>query len=122
QDYCMLLGGVTAARPIKTADTSSQQAALEISLPYQQFANIAGAYVCEQMSSLRGLSESQIQERLITGLADLMGVTADDDPDAVQVGVGKHPDNPQQTVVQIRLEPPGRIVPGGLHIEFGFVV
>ena len=122
QDYCMLLGGVSAARPIKTADNSSQQAALEISLPYQQFANIASTYVCEQIPSLRGLAEAQIQERLIAGFADLMKITTEDDQEAVQVGVGKHPENPEQTIVQIRLEPPGRIVPGGLHIEFGFAV
>jgi len=40
--------------------------------------------------------------------------------EAVQVGVGPDPEDPSRTVVQIRLTPPGRIVPGGLHIEFGF--
>jgi hypothetical protein len=42
--------------------------------------------------------------------------------ESVQVGTGPNPDVPGQTIVQIRLEPPPRVVPGGLKIEFGFSV
>lgn len=121
QDYCILLGGVSAARPIKTAETSMQQAQLEISLPYQQFTNIASAFACELMPSLRGLDGVEIQKRLLFGFRDLMRL-GEGDEEAVQVGVGQSPDHPGQTIVQLRLTPPGRIVPGGLHVEFGFAV
>jgi type VI secretion system protein ImpC len=121
-DHCMLLGGVSAARPIETTEVSKNQAALEISLPYQQFSNIASTYLSEQLPTLRGLAPEKIQEKLIFGLANLMGVKDETDMEAVQVGVGPHPEDPSQTVVQLRLTPPGRIVPGGLHIEFGFAL
>jgi type VI secretion system protein ImpC len=121
-DYCLLLGGVSAARPIQTAEVSKNQALLEISLPYQQFANVASTYLSEQLPALRGLAPEKIQEKLLFGLSNLMGIKEEADLEAVQVGVGPHPENPSQTVVQLRLTPPGRIVPGGLHIEFGFAL
>lgn len=121
-DYCILLGGVSAARPVQTTDTSKHQAALEISLPYQQFANIAGTYLSEQLPALRGLEPDKIQEKLLFGLANLMGIKEESDLEAVQVGVGANPDDPTKTIVQIRLTPPSRVVPGGLHIEFGFTL
>ncbi len=119
-DYCILLGGVSAARPKQTAETSKHQAALEISLPYQQFANITSAYLSEQLPTLRGLQPQKVQEQLLVGLANLIGIKEESDMEAVQVGIGADPQDPSKTVVQIRLTPPGRIVPGGLHIEFGF--
>lgn len=121
-DYCILLGGVSAARPVQTKDTSKHQAALEISLPYQQFANIAGTYLSDELPSLRGLRPEKIQERLLFGLANLLGIKEESDLEAVQVGVGANPDDPSQTLVHIRLTPPGRILPGGLDIELGFTV
>jgi len=122
KDYCMLLGGVTAARPIKTAETSSQQAALEISMPYQQFSNIASAFLCEQLPALRGLEPQQIQQRLLAGLAELLQLKDEEDKEAVQVGVGHNPQAPGQTIVQVRLSPPARVAPGGLHVDFNFSV
>lgn len=122
KDYCVLLGGVTAAKPVVTQEVSKNQAMLEISLPYQQFSNILSAYLCEQMPGLHGLPANDIQQRLLFGLAALLKVKPDDDPEAIQVGVGAHPDDAARTVVQIRVAPPPRIAPGGLHIEFGFAV
>ena len=122
QDYCILLGGVSAARPVQTAETSKNQAVLEISLPYQQFSNITSAYLSELLPSLRGLAAEKIQEKLLFGLANLMGLREASEMEAVQVGVGRHPEDATRTLVQVRLNPPGRIVPGGLHIEFGFAV
>ncbi|MEP0846992.1 MAG: type VI secretion system contractile sheath large subunit [Phycisphaerae bacterium] len=122
KDYCVLLGGVTAAKPVVTQEVSKNQALLEISLPYQQFSNIVSAYLCEQMPALHGLPANDIQQRLLFGLASLLRVKPDDDPEAIQVGVGAHPDDAARTVVQIRVAPPPRIAPGGLHIEFGFAV
>jgi type VI secretion system protein ImpC len=119
-DYCILLGGLSAARPKQTAETSKHQAALEISLPYQQFANITSAYLSEQLPTLRGLQPQKVQEQLLFGLANLIGIKEESDMEAVQVGIGADPQDPSKTVVQIRLTPPGRIVPGGLHVEFGF--
>jgi type VI secretion system protein ImpC len=121
-DYCMLLGGVSAARPIQTAEVSKHQAVLEISLPYQQFANIASTYLSEQLPTLRGLAPEKIQQKLLFGFAKLMGIKEQAEMEAVQVGVGPSPDDPTKTVVQLRITPPGRIVPGGLHIEFGFAL
>jgi type VI secretion system ImpC/EvpB family protein len=120
KDHCILLGGVSAKRPVQTKDVSTQQAVLETSLPYQQFSNIAGAYLCEQLPSLRGLAAEEIQKQLLFGLANLLGVKEEADLEAVQVGVGPNPQDASQTLVQIRLTPPGRIVPGGLHIDFSF--
>ena len=71
---------------------------------------------------MRGLGHEEIQKRLLFGLANLLGVKEEADLEAVQVGVGPNPQDPAQALVQIRLTPPGRIVPGGLHIEFGFAV
>ena len=122
KDHCMLLGGVSAARPVQTAEVGAQQAALEISLPYQQFANIASAWICEQTPKLSGKPADEIQQALLFGLTNLIGVKSAEDQNAVRVGVGENPDGSGSTVVQIRLEPPGRIVPGGLHLDFGFTV
>jgi len=122
QDYCQLLGGVSAARPIQTKETNKHQAALEISLPYQQFANVASTYLSEQLPELRGLAPDKIQEKLIFGLANLMGIKSAYELEAVQVGVGSNPEDPSQTLVQLRLEPPPRVVPGGLSIEFSFAL
>lgn len=122
QDYCILLGGVSAARPVQTAEISKNQAVLEISLPYQQFSNLTSTYLSETLPSLRGLAPEKVQEKLLFGLAKLMGIREAGEMDAVQVGVGQHPEDATRTLVQIRLNPPGRIVPGGLQIEFGFVI
>jgi hypothetical protein len=122
RDYCILLGGVSAARPMPTKETTKHQAVLEISLPYQQFASIASAYLSEELPSLRGLQPQRVQEQLIFGLAKLLGIKEESEMEAVQVGVGPNPEDPTRTLVQIRLDPPARIVPGGLHIEFGFTL
>lgn len=121
-DYCILLGGVSAARPVQTKDASKHQATLEISLPYQQFSNVISAYLSEQLPTLRGLEQDKVQEKLLFGLANLLGIKEESDLEAVQVGVGADPEDPSKSMVQIRLTPPGRIVPGGLHIDFGFTL
>lgn len=121
-DKCQLLGGVSAARPVVTQETGKQQAALQISLPYQQFANIASAFIFEQVPHLHGLAPAEIQKRLIVSLADLMKIQPDEAEKAVVVGVGESPDQPGKTIVQVKLAPPGRIVPGGLEMDFAFAV
>lgn len=120
-DWCMLLGGVTAARAPKTGTTGEQQARLEVSLPYQQFASIASAYICELMPTLRNRPAEEVQTRLLVHLCNLLQL-GKEEQDAVMVGVGPSPDAPGQTVVQIRMTPPGHIVPGGLMMDFGFTV
>ena len=121
-DHCMLLGGVSAARPIVTQDTGKQDATLEISLPYQQFCNITSAWLFEQLPTFRGESEERIQEFLVFGLCSLLGLTKDDDPEAVQVGVGPHPEKPGTTLVAIRVTPPSHVAPGGLQMDFGLEI
>lgn len=121
-DYCMLLGGVSAAKPVTTQEIGMQQASLEISLPYQQFSNVVSAFLCETQPDLRGRSAEDIQTKLLAELSWLMGVTAEDNDEAVQVGVGENPQQPGQTIVQVRVAPPGRIVPGELPMDFGFAV
>lgn len=118
-DHCILLGGVTAARPVKTADTTSQQAALAISLPYAQFNNIVGAFLCESQPALKGLAAADLQRKLLEMLRDLLNL-GEDEQEYVAVGVGEHPDQPGQTIVQVRIVPPPRIAPGGLAVDFGF--
>jgi len=118
----MLVGGATMARPVLTQNINKQEALLQVSLAYQQFNNIVSAYICETQAQLRGLETSQVQERLIFGLTRLLGIRKPEEMDAVQVGVGPHPENPQQTVVQVRITPPPAILPGGLPVEFGFAV
>jgi type VI secretion system protein ImpC len=120
-DHCLLLGGVCAARPRPTADVGPQQAALEISLPYQQVSNIVGAFLCELRPTLRGLDAAEIQKRLLLALQDLLRLSAED-AEAVQVGVGPAPQTPGEVLVQVRVTPPARIVPGGLHADFSFSV
>lgn len=121
-DFCYLLGGVSAARPVVAQKFTENQARLEISLPYQQFSNITSAYICEEQPKLHHQPPAEIQKHLMLGLKELLKI-ADDDPDeSIMVGVGEAPDAPGQTVVQVRVTPPARIVPGGLHIEFGFAV
>ncbi|MCC6361457.1 MAG: type VI secretion system contractile sheath large subunit [Phycisphaerales bacterium] len=122
KDYCMLLGGVSAAKPIVTAETPKQQAMLEVSLPYQQVTNITSAWICEQMGGLRGKGAADIQRELLYGLRTLFGLKDAEDEAAVGIGVGESPNAPGQTLVQVRLTPPSKIVPGGLHIDFGFTV
>lgn len=122
QDYCMLLGGVSAARPVTTKEIGMQQASLEISLPYQQFSNIISAFLCEIQPQLHGLSEEDIQTKLLGELSYLLGTTGQEEGEGVLVGVGQDPQHPGKTIVQVRIIPPGRIVPGGLSIDFGFVV
>jgi type VI secretion system protein ImpC len=121
-DGCVLLGGVTVARPQVTADIGAQQAALEISVPYQQFSNIAGAWLSERASELHGLPDDEIQKRLLFGLRDLLRLTAEDSSEAVMVGVGPAADDTTRRQVHVRITPPGRIVPGGLHVDFAFTV
>ncbi|MBU0637632.1 MAG: type VI secretion system contractile sheath large subunit, partial [Planctomycetes bacterium] len=121
-DYCILLGGVSLARPIARGEADKQQALLEISLPYQQFSNILSAYLCDVQPGLRGLAAEELQRRLIYGLRNLIGLTDKDAEDAVMVGTGPAPDDASQTLVQVRITPPGRIVPGGLCIDLGFTV
>ncbi|MGD8452334.1 MAG: type VI secretion system contractile sheath large subunit [Phycisphaerae bacterium] len=120
KDFCLLLGGMTVARPMPTAEIGAQQAALEVSLSYQQFSSAVGAWLCEQVPTLRGLDGEEVQRRLLFGLRDLVGLKEDDAEDALLVGVGPAPDDPGRTLVQVRITPPGRIVPGGLHVDFGF--
>lgn len=122
KDHCILIGGVSAARPVVTQDVPKQQAMLEVSLPYQQVSNIVSAWLCEQLPTLRGLPADQIQQKLIMGLAALMKISKVEDMEAVQVGVGNHPESPGQTLVQIQLAPPATIAPEGLTISFGFAV
>jgi hypothetical protein len=74
------------------------------------------------LPALRGLEPAKLQEQLLFGLANLLGIKDESEMEAVQVGVGANPENPTQTLVQIRLTPPPRIVPGGLQIEFGFAL
>jgi type VI secretion system protein ImpC len=121
-DYCMLLGGVSASKPITTKEIGTQQATLEISLPYQQFSNVVSAFLCETQPDLRGRSAEDIQTKLLGELSCLMGITAEDDDEAVQVGVGENPQQPGQTIVQVRVVPPGRIVPGEIPMDFGFAL
>jgi predicted component of type VI protein secretion system len=122
KDHCYLLGGVSAARPKQTADVGQQQALLEISLPYQQFTNIAGAYLCDQLPDLRGQNGEEIQKRLLFGLQNLMSLDEKDAEDSILVGVGPDPQDSSRTIVQVRVTPPARIVPGGLHVDFGFPI
>lgn len=122
KDYCILLGGVSAARPILTPETSKNQAMLEVSLPYQQLNNITASWICEQQTGLRGKAPEEIQRTLLYGLADLMNLSEKEAQEAILVGVGADPAQPGQTIVQIRLTPPPRICPGGLNVDFGFAV
>src|SRR5690606_13188227 len=117
----MLLGGVSAARPVTTQQVGMQQASLEISLPYQQLNNAISTRLCEIQPELRGLSAEDIQTRLLGELTVLLGVTADQ-AEAVQVGVGAHPEQPGQTIVQVRVIPPAAIAPGGVPVDYGFAV
>ena len=119
-DHCMLLGGVSAARPKQTADTSANQAALEISLPYQQIASVISAHLSEQIPQLRGLPTDQVQQRLLFGFANLFGIKDASEMDAVQVGIGQHPDDASKTIVQLLIAPPQRIAPAGLHMDIAF--
>jgi predicted component of type VI protein secretion system len=121
-DHCILLGGVTVAKPVVTQQVGRQQATLEVSVPYQQFSNITGAWLCEQTPELHGVGEEEIKKRLLFGLRDLLRLSAEDSADAIMVGTGPAPDDPTRTIVQVRVTPPGRIVPGGLHVDFGFAV
>lgn len=121
-DRCQLMGGVSAARPIVTQQTSKQDAARQISFPYQQFANIIAAFILEQVSKLHGVPAPEIQQRLTAALADLMKVPISDADKAVAVGVGESPDHPGKTIVQVKLVPPGRIVPGELEMDFALAV
>ena len=56
------------------------------------------------------------------GLKDLLKIQEDDPDESILVGVGEDPQAADQTIVQVRITPPARVVPGGLHIEFGFAV
>ncbi|TWT46193.1 hypothetical protein RAS1_26410 [Phycisphaerae bacterium RAS1] len=122
KDYCILLGGVSAARPLLTAETSKNQAMLEVSLPYQQLNNITASWICEQQLGLRGKNPDEIQRTLLYGLADLMKLSEKEAQEAILVGVGADPNQPGQTIVQVRLTPPPRVCPGGLNVDFGFAV
>lgn len=122
KDYCMLLGGVTASRPIATAEIGQQQAVLEVSLPYQQFSSLASAWLCEQPASLHGLPEEEIQRRLLFGLRDFLGLTEEDAKDSLVVGVGDLPEDAGRRLVHVQITPPARIAPGGLHVGFDFTV
>lgn len=122
KDYCVLLGGVSARRPVVTQEVAAQDAMLEVSVPYQQFSNIVSAWLCEQLPKLRGLPADEVQQKLLFGLAAMLRVQPQDDPEAIQVGVGAHPEDASRTMVQIRVVPPSRIAPGGMHIDFGFAV
>ncbi|MBI5863323.1 MAG: type VI secretion system contractile sheath large subunit [Planctomycetes bacterium] len=120
KDYCLLLGGVTARRAVVSQQVGKQQAALLISLPYQQFGNIASAWLCEQLPDLKGLDTETVQMRLLVGLQGLLGLSAKDAGESIAVGVGRSPNDPNRTLVQVRVTPPGKIVPGGLELDFGF--
>ena len=107
-DCCTLLGGVSAARPRQTPDISKNQAALEISLPYQQIASVVSAHLSEQIPQLRGQPVEQVQQRLLFGFASLFGIKEVSEMDAVQVGIGQHPDDAAKTIVQLRIAPTAR--------------
>ncbi len=121
-DHCLLLGGVSAAKPVVTQDIGMQQAALEISLPYQQVSSTISSRICALMPDLHGLAPEEIQQKLLAELSYLLGITGGDDLEAVQVGVGSDPNHPGQTIVQVRVIPPARVAPGDLPIEFGFAI
>ena len=120
KDFCVMLGGVTARRPVVTPDVGKQQAALQISLPYQLFSCVVSAWLCEQIPGLSGLSREDVQLRLIVGLRDLLGLPGEEAPEAVAVAVADSPSNSGRALVQIQVTPPGKIVPGGLELSFGF--
>lgn len=122
KDYCILLGGVSMARWKKTAEVTENQARLEVSVPYQMFSNVIGSYLCDERPRLHGLSDAELQARLVLGLRGLMGLVDNDAEDAVMIGVAPSADDPMQRVVAVRLNPPVTIVPGGLHVEMGFSV
>lgn len=122
KDYCILLGGVSMARWKKTAEISENQARLEVSVPYQMFSNVIGSYLCDERPKLHGLSDAELQARLVLGLRALMGLVDNEAEDAVMIGVAPSPDDPTQRLVAVRLSPPVTIVPGGLHVEMGFPV
>lgn len=120
RDYCLLLGGVSAA---KTADGENAQAArLEASLPYQQFNNITAAWLCEQGPALQGLTVEQIQEQLIIGLRNLMRLGQDAAQDAIMVGVDDDPQQSDRWIVRLHVTPPGTIAPGALQVQFAIPV
>ena len=116
------LGGVTVAKPVVTAEVGQRQAALEVSLPYQQFSNVTGAWLCELLPTLRGLSGEDIQKRLILGLRHLLQMGDEDPAEAVMVGAGPSPDDPTQTLVHVQITPPGHIAPGGLRVDFNLTI
>lgn len=121
KDFCALQGGMTVARPVITADHGPQSAATEVSLPYAQFANIVSAWLCEKMATMRGAPANEIQEKLIMGLTGLL-VPAADETECIQVGVGDAPDGSGQTAVMVRVTPPAKVSPGGVHLDFTFLV
>jgi len=122
KDECFLLGGVTAGRPMAAADVSPQQATLEVSLPYQQFSNITSAWLCDQLPRLRGMPAERVQAELLYGLGALLGLEKEEDQESVIVGVGEDATQPGRIVVQVRLTPPARIVPGGLSLTMNVTI
>ena len=109
-------------RPVTTAETSSQQAMMEISMPYQMFSSLVAARLCEAAPTLHGLTAEQIKANLVFGLRGLIGLSDEDDEAAVQIGTAPSPDDPAQTIVAVRITPPVAVVPGGLHVEMSFPV
>lgn len=122
KDYCILMGGVSAARAKKTADGGEQEAVLEVSLPYQMFSNVISTYLWEMRPRLNGLDAEKIKDTVIFELRHLMGLAGTESEEAVTMNVAPHPDDATQIVVAVRLTPPPTIAPGGLHVEMGFTV
>ena len=122
QDHLQVMGGVSMRRPVKTAEVSEQQAMMEISMPYQMFSSLVAARLCEAAPTLHGLTSEQIKANLVFGLRGLIGLSDEDDENAVQIGTAPSPDNPAQTIVAVRITPPVAVVPGGLHVEMSFPV
>lgn len=118
KDECVLVGGVSAAM----APSGDQQAMREVSLPYQQFANVVSDWLCTNVPLQRGKPANEIQESVLFGLARLLGLKSAEEMEAVQIGVGPHPEDPNVTLIAVHLDPPARLVPGGVHMELTLAV
>lgn len=122
RDYCILLGGVSMRRPVKTADNDERQAMMEVSTPYQMFSALVADRLCETRPMLQGLTAEQIQANLVLGLRNLIGLSDTDDADAVAIATTPSPDNPREIIVAVRITPPATVAPGGLAVEMCFTV
>ncbi len=122
RDYCILLGGVSMRRPVKTAEVDERQAMMQVSTPYQMFSALVADRLCETRPMLQGLSPDQVQANLVLGLRSLMGLSDSDDADAVAIATTPSPENPRELIVAVRVTPPPTVAPGGLAVEMCFTV